>query len=428
MENVLGILNKKYELILKLNKEISSIYTLIYKEESTKREKIYPSNEFGSYQNYLEECIYKYALINSDKDKTKYYYDKVLKSLEKDNIYSFTCDFFLNKEIRNKRFSYLKENDDIYLFVEDLTKYKLDTFLETIKKTHIPSILFELKNDDINYHAIFVSNELANIFKKDSDTLLKEIKKHHPYDYLRSNDFAQISNTIIGNERNEYSTSFIVTIYDIHFKIDLTYIQIAKKLFLYVVFNDMTSVYELQELNTELALTLEQNKNLEKENITDALTGLGNEGLYKKTVADLNERIKKGFKDYAFLVCDVNGIKVTNDTYGHKYGCHLIVSAGKTFPNYFKTSHMFHLGGDEFVILVEGEDFRKIDQILPRLRNILEYQYTELDNIKLRLSVAIGYSRFTEGDKEYHDTFSRADKDMYDKKIAIKTKHNIPMR
>ncbi len=427
MEDFLNIIKNKYELILSIDLD-NTTYNLLSNIENKHREKILPENHSGAYEEYINNYIFRYIEFETEKEKDKFSFNKIVSELNKDSMYSFVSTFRLNKELRNKRFTYLRDANNIIMFVEDLTKYRLDAFLETIKKTNTASILFEIKKTDIYYHAIYISNSLGDIFKTDSNTILKQIKNKHIFDYLSSEESNQILEKVSGKEEDGFQADFVIKLDNMYFKINLKYIQIGKKLFVYVIFNDITDVFKLDKANTELITTREKNVELELKNKTDALTGLGNEALYLETTRNLNERIKNGFKDYAFLVCDVNGIKITNDTYGHEFGCHLIVSAGHTFPDYFSTSHMFHLGGDEFVIIVEGEDYKNLNNILTRLRNILEYQYVEMRGIKLRLSVAIGYSKHEDGDVDYKDCFKRADSDMYVKKVAIKTKHHIPGR
>ncbi len=426
MENFLNIITNKYELILSISLDLK--YEVVYGEETRRKEKIVPINSNGDYDFFLNDNIFRYLEFENEKEKKNFSLDKVKSELKKDSIYSFVATFRLNKELRDKRFSFLSNANAIIMLVEDLTKYRLNTFLDTIKKTNIPSILYEIKNDEIIYHAIYVSNSFADLLKKDSTNILKAIKDKHPFDYLTSDITNKILDEISGNETNGYKYTFTFKYDSFYFKTDLSYVQIGKKMFVYAVFNDISNIYKLDELSIELNKTRESNVQLKKENLTDALTGLGNEALYLQTTKELNERIKNGFKDYAILVCDVNGIKITNDTYGHEFGCYLIVSAGHTFPKYFKTSHMFHLGGDEFVVIVEGEDFKNLENILRDIRNILDYQYMVLKGIKLRLSVAIGSSYYKTGDVDYKACFKRADADMYEKKMEIKTRHHIPGR
>lgn len=426
MENVLDVIKSKYELVMSLNSDLK--YEIISFEDTRRKEKIIPLESIGDYSNFLNNNIFRYMEFEDEKEKKSFEFVKIQSELKKDSIYSFVKTFRLNKELRDKRFTFMVNSSNIILLVEDLTKYRLTTFLDTIKKTNTPSILYEIKNDEIMYHAIYVSESLANIFNKKSYDILKNIKEKHPFEYLSSDISNNLLEETSGNETNGFRTNFTFEYDKYYFKTELSYIQIGKKMFVYATFNDITNLYKLDELSYELNITRENNVKLERENLTDALTGLGNEALYVRVRDDLNNRIKNGFKDYAILVCDVNGIKITNDTYGHEFGCYLIVSAGHTFPKYFKTSHMFHVGGDEFIIIVEGEDFKKLPDILSRIRNMLDYQYMELKGVKLRLSVAIGSSYYKDGDIDYKGAFNRADKDMYARKQEIKTRNHIPGR
>ncbi len=426
MENVLDVIKSKYELVMSLNSDLK--YEIISFVDSKRKEKIIPLESSGDYIRFLNDNIFRYIEFEDEKEKKSFEINKVISELKNDSIYSFVKTFRLNKELRDKRFTYMSNSNNIILLVEDLTKYRLTTFLDTIKKTNIPSILYELKNDDVMYHAIYVSESLANILSKSSKDILKDIENTHPFDYLSSDVSNKILEDVTGKETNGFSTNFTFELNGFYFKVDINYVQIGKKMFVYALFNDITNLYKLAELSNELTVTRENNIKLKKENLTDALTGLGNEALYVIVRDELNERIKNGFKDYAILVCDVNGIKITNDTYGHEFGCYLIVSAGHTFPKYFKTSHMFHVGGDEFIIIVEGEDYNNLRDILKRIRNMLDYQYMELKGVKLRLSVAIGSSYYKDGDIDYKGAFNRADKDMYERKQEIKTRNHIPGR
>ncbi|WP_314861180.1 GGDEF domain-containing protein [Stomatobaculum longum] len=51
---------------------------------------------------------------------------------------------------------------------------------------------------------------------------------------------------------------------------------------------------------------------------------------------------------------DLNGLKQTNDRYGHKAGDRLLQRAVDFFAAYFPREHIYRAGGDEFVILESG--------------------------------------------------------------------------
>ena len=124
---------------------------------------------------------------------------------------------------------------------------------------------------------------------------------------------------------------------------------------------------------------------------------------------------------------DVNNIKPTNDTYGHRFGCHLIVRCGHTIPEFFKESKMFHIGGDEFVIIVYGEDYKNLDNILKAYEERLVYSLIEYEGVELIFSIAYGVAKYEPGMK-YKDVLQKADNAMYVHKKAVKEKYGMKQR
>lgn len=162
----------------------------------------------------------------------------------------------------------------------------------------------------------------------------------------------------------------------------------------------------------------------------DALTGLGNELSYLRCVEELNGRIKSG-EAPAFAVCmmDLNNVKTTNDTYGHRFGCALIVESGHYIRKHFLTSHCFHVGGDEFIVILEGADYEHREALIKDFDKRMEDYYYTMEGIDLRLVLARGLSTFdAENDMEYKFVFERADALMYENKRYVKQLYGLPQR
>ena len=155
----------------------------------------------------------------------------------------------------------------------------------------------------------------------------------------------------------------------------------------------------------------------------DVLTGLKNENAYYKYLDDIDFKCAEKEFDYAVIVMDLNGLKHVDDTYGHRFGAHLISKAGKILPTVFKNCEVFHTGGDEFVCVVVDE-FPHLEEYLEDFANTLEYQVINFEGQDLVLSLARGVAIHKKGEK-YNDTYQRADRDMYVNKPLVKQKHNI---
>lgn len=195
---------------------------------------------------------------------------------------------------------------------------------------------------------------------------------------------------------------------------------------LYLVFYAVGLFFEVIRSLTQKELN-QSKERYRRLSYTDQLTGLGNESLYLSRIDEIVKTIDAGKARFAVVFMDVNGVKATNDQFGHRFGCHLIVSTGKMLPTIFRTSYLFHLGGDEFVAIVTGDDYDHLNDRIRQFDAFLEYRIIKYEKTDLVLSVARGYSVYQSGDK-YNSVVQRADSDMYRNKRAIKQKYGLPDR
>ena len=142
----------------------------------------------------------------------------------------------------------------------------------------------------------------------------------------------------------------------------------------------------------------------------DALTGVKNKRAYVQFEIELDEQIKeKENLAFAIVICDVNGLKQVNDTKGHTAGDEFIRSACKVICNTFKHSPVFRIGGDEFAVILKGQDY------LSRTELMLEMtKYLNENSRDGLILLASGISDFhPEQDIHVQDVFERADMRMY---------------
>lgn len=166
---------------------------------------------------------------------------------------------------------------------------------------------------------------------------------------------------------------------------------------------------------------------LEKLSYTDQLTGLGNETKYYSDVDKLKASIEKKNAKFAIAIMDLNNLKWTDDKYGHLFGAHLIATAGSFINTIFDTSKCYHIGGDEFAIIIENDNLKHLEKVIEYFKEELSYKTIVYRGEEIVLSVAIGYSKFDET-KTYDSTYQEADDNMYKHKLELKTKYNFPSR
>lgn len=154
----------------------------------------------------------------------------------------------------------------------------------------------------------------------------------------------------------------------------------------------------------------------------DPLTGVKNKRAFTELEHEYDERISAagaGEEPPAFsvLICDLNGLKHINDTYGHKAGDDYIRSASRLICETFKHSPVFRVGGDEFVVVLSGHDYSIRDELMDAFNKKVEANIGS-DNVV----VSAGISDFVPSeDSNMHAVFERADSLMYERKLQLKS-------
>lgn len=158
----------------------------------------------------------------------------------------------------------------------------------------------------------------------------------------------------------------------------------------------------------------------------DSLTGIKNKTAYDTYVEKINADIESGScENFAVVMCDVNNLKVTNDTYGHEFGNVLIINSCKLICRVFMHSPVFRVGGDEFVVLLEGSDYKERQEVLHEFEEMMSFTWGRKYKYE-QLSIAYGMSEYDRGnDKSIDDAFKRADMKMYEKKGRMKEARRI---
>ena len=149
----------------------------------------------------------------------------------------------------------------------------------------------------------------------------------------------------------------------------------------------------------------------------DALTGVKNRNAYRVYEERLNAQINIGrAPEFAIIILDVNDLKKVNDNEGHKAGDQYLRDACRIVCMTFKRSPVFRVGGDEFAVLSQGDDYAHIDELVEQV-NCHNDEALENGGIV----IALGMSRY-EADEKVSAVYERADKKMYENKSILKAR------
>ena len=165
--------------------------------------------------------------------------------------------------------------------------------------------------------------------------------------------------------------------------------------------------------------------NIEKDIAShDALTKVMSRNSYDNMIREFDKKIRDDASTVKFAVCecDLNNLKIINDTFGHNSGDMYIINCCKLICDIFKHSPVYRIGGDEFVAILQNDDYDNLERIKQTVDEITKREITKNCTLAEKNSFAAGFSVYdSEYDKCYNDVMKRADVEMYQNKRMLKS-------
>jgi diguanylate cyclase (GGDEF)-like protein len=152
----------------------------------------------------------------------------------------------------------------------------------------------------------------------------------------------------------------------------------------------------------------------------DYLTNLPNaRSLFRRLESEI-ARCRRANTRMTVLVCDLNGFKAVNDRYGHLEGNRVLREVGEALrANCRGYDYVARMGGDEFVLLLPGNDRAIADERIADLRNLRWYVAQEKDRHSA-VSMSIGAATFPDDGLDPDQLLAEADRRMYKEKQSDK--------
>lgn len=186
---------------------------------------------------------------------------------------------------------------------------------------------------------------------------------------------------------------------------------------------------ELQDANAHLEERVEQRtrelndamQRLEVLASTDPLTALPNRRAFLGRFEEAISLWRRRETPVSIILLDIDRFKAFNDTYGHQAGDAVLVELGKVMRATLRAIDMpARLGGEEFAVLLPGEELDGAMKLAERLRVAFEQTSVDFGGSKLSFTSSFGVAGLpsSEGVKAF-------DKDVIHQFEALKSRANM---
>jgi len=145
----------------------------------------------------------------------------------------------------------------------------------------------------------------------------------------------------------------------------------------------------------------------------DTLTSLYNRTYFEEEV---NRLEVSRHKSIGLIICDVDGLKLVNDTLGHEAGDRLLMQVAKLLKSCFRADDVVaRIGGDEFAILIPGCNTQSMESAYSRIKTAVYRHNSSSPDIPVSLS--IGFAIRDNPELPMNEVFQIADNNMYREKL-----------
>jgi two-component system, cell cycle response regulator len=128
--------------------------------------------------------------------------------------------------------------------------------------------------------------------------------------------------------------------------------------------------------------------------MTDALTGAPNRRYFERRLTRELKRLRRFGGDLSLMVLDIDRFKLINDRYGHASGDavlrEFVRRIGKCLPR--NTDWCARMGGEEFIVVLEGTDLVGAGTVAERLRLAIATNPVRTQAGMIHVTVSIGVS------------------------------------
>ena len=189
-----------------------------------------------------------------------------------------------------------------------------------------------------------------------------------------------------------------------------------------ILFDNLYSLYKISEstidilriLCSHFASAIENIRlfaDLQRAALYDKLTGLHNRRYFEKLISEFSQLEKSAV---SIIVGDVNGLKVTNDVFGHQAGDDLLKTVADILKSVSSPKDVLvRWGGDEFVLLLSNTSKEKAQIVYEQIKE----KCNKNSSTEVKISIALGIASCKSNNENIKKVLNRAEDRMYHNKL-----------
>jgi diguanylate cyclase (GGDEF)-like protein/PAS domain S-box-containing protein len=181
---------------------------------------------------------------------------------------------------------------------------------------------------------------------------------------------------------------------------------------------------------TQLALhdigdRIEAQQEMERNALTDTVTGIANRTLLSDRLNPALKRLKRNAGLVGVIMLDLDHFKVINDTLGHHGGDAVLISTAQRLLSVARPEYtVARFGGDEFVVVQSLASFSDLNACADRIVTALREPHRVGDQ-EVVATVSIGVAATSRPDHLPDDLLREADLAMYRAKDRGRDRHEV---
>lgn len=145
----------------------------------------------------------------------------------------------------------------------------------------------------------------------------------------------------------------------------------------------------------------------------DPLTGAGNRRALENKLDEVVRKRQRMPVTASLIMLDLDHFKAVNDRHGHAAGDAILKSLTEIINLRIRvTDSLFRIGGEEFVVVLDGQDRAKARHLAEQLRTLVEANELVPDH---DVTISLGVAQLM-GDEDAETWLRRADEAMYEAK------------